>query len=71
LTDGLPDDCYYDKVDYQYEYQNKKGPWFKWLYVDIDTLFEESARHGYRLQVLSEDYYGQYLARLARLNNGA
>ena len=64
---GLPDSHYFGEIDYQYEYRAEKGHWFKWLYVDIDTLKMESVKHGYQLQVLSEDSNGQYLGRLIQL----
>jgi hypothetical protein len=65
--DELPDSRYFGEIDYQYEYQGKKGPWFKWLYIDIETLKKAAERNGFQLQVLSEDSNGQYLGRLIRL----
>ena len=61
---GLPEGHYFGEIAYQYEYKAKTGPWFKWLYVHIDTLMMESAKHGYQLQIISEDSNGQYLGRL-------
>ena len=63
---GLPESNYFGEIYYQYEYLNKKGPWFKWLYADMDTLMMESEKHGYQLQMLSEDSNCQYLGRLIR-----
>ena len=65
---GLPESNYFGEIDYQYEYQAEKGPWFKWLYADMQILTKEAERFGYQLVVLSEDYNGQYLGRLIRLN---
>jgi SAM-dependent methyltransferase len=65
--DGIPEDTYFGEIDYQYEYRGQKGSWFKWLYVDIETLKQEAKKHGFQLQVLSEDANGQYLGRLIRL----
>jgi SAM-dependent methyltransferase len=67
FKNGLPENHYYGEIDYQYEYQDLKGPWFKWLYVDMETLAQEAQEHGFQLQVLSEDSNSQYLARLIRL----
>lgn len=58
---------YFGEIDYQYEYAGEKGSWFKWLYVDIDTIRTQALQFGYHMQVLSEDSNGQYLARLKRI----
>lgn len=63
---GLPDSHYFGEIDYQYEYLSDKGPWFKWLYVDMDTLAKEAPKYDFQLQVLSEDKNEQYLGRLIR-----
>jgi len=65
--DKLPDSRYYGEIDYQYEYQGEKGPWFTWLYIDSKTLTKAAERNGFQLQVLSEDSNGQYLGRLIRV----
>ena len=67
FKNGLPENHYYGEIAYQYEYQAQSGPWFKWLYVDMETLAKEAQEHGFQLQVLSEDANGQYLGRLIRL----
>ena len=67
FKNGLPENHYYGEIAYQYEYQSVKGSWFKWLYVDMETLAKEAQEHGFQLQVLSEDSNGQYLGRLIRL----
>ena len=64
---GLPKDSYFGEIDYQYEYNAMKGEWFKWLYIDMNTLAEEANSCGYHLQVLSEDSNGQYLGKLVRI----
>ena len=63
----IPKSYYFGEIDYQYEYQDEKGPWFKWLYVDLQILAKEAEKFGYQLQVLSEDSNGQYLGRLIRI----
>lgn len=65
--DGLPKDSYFGEIDYQYEYNTVKDEWFKWLYIDINTLAKEAIKFGYHLQVLSEDSDGQYLGKLVRI----
>lgn len=65
--DGLPKDSYFGEIDYQYEYNAVKGDWFKWLYIDMNTLTSEANKCGYHLQVLSEDSDGQYLGKLVRI----
>ena len=64
--DNLPEDYYFGEISYQYEYKGEQGEWFKWLYVDIETLSHEAYKHGYQMQVLSEDSDGQYLGRLMK-----
>ena len=63
-NNDLPKVNYFGEIDYQYEYNGKVGSWFKWLYVDIETLTLEAVKYGYHLQILSEDASGQYLGRL-------
>jgi SAM-dependent methyltransferase len=65
--DNLPKEAYFGEIDYQYEYKEVKGNWFKWLYIDINTLAKEAKKYGYHLQVLSEDSDGQYLGKLVRI----
>ena len=62
--DGLPTNKYHGEIDYQYEYDGKKGEWFKWLYVDFDTVKKHASEIGVELELLfiNEDT-GQYLAK--------
>ena len=62
----LPEEKYYGEMDYAYEYAGEKGPWFKWLYIDSETLSQEAKKHGFDLQVLFTEETGQYLGRLTR-----
>lgn len=55
---------YYGELWYQYEYNRKKTEWFKWLYIDEFTMQKIAIELGYQMEVLLEDEYGQYLARL-------
>ena len=62
---NLPDSgSYYGEIAYQYEYKGVKGPWFKWLYIDQDTLAEIAGEEGWLTIIQYEDEHDQYLARL-------
>jgi precorrin-6B methylase 2 len=55
---------YYGEISYQYEYQKIKGNWFKWLYVDFDTLKAIANKGGWECEMIYEDDMDQYLVRL-------
>ncbi|MFA6944799.1 MAG: methyltransferase domain-containing protein [Pedobacter sp.] len=67
-----PDDFissnYYGEISYQYEYQKVKGKWFKWLYVDFDTIKALAEKSGWACELIYEDDMDQYLARLVLIN---
>ena len=65
-ADDKPVDHYYGEMSYQYEYNGERGPWFKWLYIDSETLATEAQKNGFELQVLYTEESGQYLGRLTR-----
>lgn len=68
LYDGeKPKGKYYGEMDFQYEYSGQKGPWFKWLYIDSDTLQTESAKYGFDLELLFTEETGQYLGKLKKV----
>jgi SAM-dependent methyltransferase len=60
----LPKNAYFGEVSYRYEYQNQKGNWFNWLYIDQTTLLAISKQHGWNCEIIFEDEADQYLARL-------
>ena len=60
----LPGLGYYGEIWYQYEYKKQKTGWFQWLYIDERTLKKVAEETGFDMEVLLEDEYGQYLARL-------
>jgi hypothetical protein len=66
LYDGKPmrDDRYYGEISYQYEYKKQKTEWFQWLYIDEHKMKEVAESLGFKMEVLLEDEFGQYLARL-------
>jgi len=55
---------YYGELWYKYQYKGKKGDWFKWLYIDKDTLQDIAISEGWSCQVLFEDDMDQYLIKL-------
>jgi len=63
----LPDTGYYGQIAYQYEYKGQKTDWFSWLYVDMNTLNDVATRAGFDVEILYEDEFAQYLARLTQL----
>jgi SAM-dependent methyltransferase len=67
--DELPDsDDYYGELSYQYVYKGQKTDWFKWLYIDQETLKAVAADEGWVTEVLFDDGFDQYLARLTPVN---
>ena len=63
---NTPTDNYYGEIAYQYQYKKLQTNWFNWLYVDKDTLLKHATQAGFKTEILLEDEYGQYLARLIR-----
>ena len=59
-----PTDRYYGEIEYQYEYQEKKGDWFKWLYIDFPLCRKIAQDQGFNVDLLAQDDEGQYLVRL-------
>jgi SAM-dependent methyltransferase len=63
--DDIPEgDKYYGELWYQYEYKNQQTEWFKWLYIDQQTLTDLATGEGWAVELLFEDEYDQYLAKL-------
>lgn len=62
--DKLPTNHYYGQIQYQYAYKKLATNWFNWLYIDEKTLQQIASETGFKREVLLEDEYGQYLARL-------
>ncbi len=59
---------YYGEVTYRYQYGDKWGHWFQWLYIDIDLMKQKCKTCGWDMQVLFEDETDHYLARLTMRN---
>jgi SAM-dependent methyltransferase len=67
--DELPDaDAYYGELSYQYVYKGQKTDWFKWLYIDQETLKTIAAEEGWVTEFLYDDGFDQYLVRLTLVN---
>ncbi|NCD69153.1 class I SAM-dependent methyltransferase [Mucilaginibacter agri] len=64
---NLPTEGYYGEIQYQYEYNKQTSDWFNWLYIDEHTLQAVAEEMGFNMDVLIEDEYGQYLARLTQV----
>jgi SAM-dependent methyltransferase len=63
-NDDKPADRYYGEIAYQYCYGKECTDWFTWLYVDEQTMHNVAADEGWQSEVLYEDEFGQYLAKL-------
>lgn len=55
---------YYGEILYSYKYKKQQSAWFTWLYIDQRTLTEMALKEGWKTEILFEDEYDQYLARL-------
>lgn len=61
---AFPENGYYGEVSFRYEYKSIKGSWFKWVYVDRETLKNIAEELGWKTEIITEDEHDQYLARL-------
>jgi SAM-dependent methyltransferase len=64
LDDPFPNDRYFGEIDYCYEYKGEAGEWFKWLYIDKDTMQFKARQAGFNCQIIYQNDKDQYLARL-------
>jgi len=50
---------YYGNFRFQMSFKKEKGPWFNWLYVDFDTLFQAAKNVGLKARKVAdqEDHY--------------
>ena len=62
---AFPSSGYYGEVSFRYEYKGLKGSWFKWVYVDQQTLKSLAKKQGWIVEIVFEDDQDQYLARLS------
>lgn len=56
---------YYGNFDFQMEFEGEKGNWFKWLYVDFETLKLTAQAVGFEVELLLEENH-QYLVKLKK-----
>ena len=55
---------YYGNFRFQMKYKKEKGPWFDWLYVDFDSLFQAAKNVGLKaIRVVEIDEH--YLAEIS------
>jgi len=59
-----PTDRYYGEIEYKYAYRQQSTGWFYWLYIDRKTLTSIAAEEGWHTEIMFDDGYDQYLARL-------
>lgn len=69
LYDDLPKpkDKYFGEISYCYEYDNEKGDWFNWLYLDPKILQSMCSCFGWACEIIDMDENDQYLAKLTLL----
>jgi SAM-dependent methyltransferase len=59
---------YYGEILYQYEYRRQRTDWFKWLFIDRRTLLRIAKKEGWKMQLLFEDKFDQYLVKLSPID---
>jgi hypothetical protein len=63
-SDDFISSNYYGEISYRYEYQSVKGNWFKWLYVDFNSLEQIANKLGWDCELIFEDDMDQFLVRM-------
>lgn len=62
-----PDEtAYYGEVSYNMQYKDTIGKPFDWLYIDAETLKEETKKCGYDAEVIARGKHFDYLARIRK-----
>jgi SAM-dependent methyltransferase len=68
--DGIIDltgvEGYYGELTYQMQYRNVKGEPFPWLFIDPETLGQQAAAHGFKMEIIARGDHYDYLARITR-----
>ena len=62
----FPTDHYYGEVFCLYEYQKHVTEWFKWRYLDQETLENIASEEGWTSQLIYTDANDQYLVKLSK-----
>ncbi len=57
---------YYGELTYRMQYKAIKGEPFPWLFIDVDTLTQQAAAHGFKADIIARGTHYDYLARLTR-----
>lgn len=47
--------AYYGEFNFRMRYKNTTGEWFKWVYLDQETLTKEVEKLGFKVELLYED----------------
>lgn len=55
---------YYGEVSFRYAFKGQVGPWFKWLFIDPQTLSDIAQKCGFALAIIHRDSSGHYLGEL-------
>jgi 2-polyprenyl-3-methyl-5-hydroxy-6-metoxy-1,4-benzoquinol methylase len=55
---------YFGELNYQMKYENMKGPKFKWLFVDFDTLKVITEKISLKIEMIYKGKSSQYLAKI-------
>ncbi|WP_034981117.1 class I SAM-dependent methyltransferase [Epilithonimonas tenax] len=64
--DVLPTEQYYGEATCLYEYQKQATEWFKWLYLDRETLEKIASEEGWKTELIYQDENDQYLVQLSK-----
>jgi len=62
----FPENYYYGEVQCRYEYSGALTDWFRWLYLDKNTMKSIVESENWRAEIVFEDENNQYLAVLSR-----
>jgi 2-polyprenyl-3-methyl-5-hydroxy-6-metoxy-1,4-benzoquinol methylase len=60
----FPVNAYYGEVAFSYSYNQQRGKWFKWVYIDQSTLLKIAIEEGWNGEIIMTDEHDQYLAKL-------
>ena len=60
----IPKKKYFGELEYQFQYLNRRGAWFNWLYLDPATLQKITSQEGWYCQIVYQDDLDHYLVRL-------
>ena len=63
---AMPDSRYYGEINTRYEFDRELTEWFRWLYLDSETMTRIAAESGFKAEIIFEDENDQYLAVLTR-----